>query len=50
MRVTIVDPKNDNDETVDGAYGGNYDRLVRVKNQYDPENFFRLNQNITPVR
>jgi hypothetical protein len=28
------------------AYGTNYDRLVRIKKQYDPENFFYLNQNI----
>jgi Berberine and berberine like len=31
------------------AYGGNYGRLVALKNQYDPANLFRLNQNIEPT-
>jgi FAD/FMN-containing dehydrogenase len=30
------------------AYGGNYERLVALKNQYDSANLFRLNQNIEP--
>lgn len=30
------------------AYGCNYDRLVALKNKYDPTNFFRLNHNIAP--
>lgn len=31
------------------AYAGNYDRLVEVKNKYDPDNFMRLNVNIKPT-
>jgi FAD/FMN-containing dehydrogenase len=30
------------------AYGQNYAQLAAVKQKYDPANFFRLNQNITP--
>ncbi len=29
-------------------YGANYDRLVEVKNRYDPDNLFHMNQNIAP--
>ena len=31
------------------AYGPNYDRLVALKNKYDPANFFRMNHNIKPT-
>jgi FAD/FMN-containing dehydrogenase len=36
------------EDRVRAAYGGNYDRLVALKTEYDPDNFFRLNANIRP--
>ena len=36
-------------QMIDANYGENYDRLVQVKNQYDPTNLFRLNANVIPT-
>ena len=36
------------DERIRATYRGNYKRLGEVKAKYDPENFFRVNQNIRP--
>jgi FAD/FMN-containing dehydrogenase len=37
-------------EAVRQAYpGSTWDRLVEVKRRYDPDNLFRLNQNIPPA-
>lgn len=35
-------------QRIQAAFGDNYQRLVEIKNKYDPRNFFRLNQNIKP--
>src|SRR5579875_1972177 len=37
-------------DRVEASYRENYERLVAVKNTYDPTNFFRVNQNIKPTR
>lgn len=33
---------------VTAAYGSNYNRLVKIKTKYDPNNIFHMNQNIKP--
>ena len=34
---------------VDSAFGRNMKRLAEVKAKYDPDNFFRMNNNIAPA-
>jgi len=39
---------DEGEERVKKTYGGNYERLTAIKKKYDPDNFFRVNQNIKP--
>jgi FAD/FMN-containing dehydrogenase len=42
--------QTDSEDEVQAAYGAaRYERLVAVKNKYDPTNFFRVNHNIKPT-
>jgi hypothetical protein len=41
---------DEGEERIKAAYRGNYERLVALKNTYDPTNFFHINQNIPPTR
>lgn len=38
------------EERVRAAYGANYGHLATLKAKYDPDNLFRMNQNIKPAR
>jgi FAD/FMN-containing dehydrogenase len=40
---------DEGDSFARAAYGPNYNRLVGLKNKYDPSNFFRMNHNIKPT-
>jgi FAD/FMN-containing dehydrogenase len=40
---------DDEDDTAAGAYGRTIERLRQIKSVYDPDNVFRLNQNIQPA-
>ena len=41
---------NEGEERIKAAYGAaKYERLVGLKNKYDPTNLFRMNQNIKPT-
>ena len=40
---------DEGEDRLRAAYGSNYGQLVAIKNKYDPNNFFRVNQNIKPT-
>jgi FAD/FMN-containing dehydrogenase len=39
---------DEGEERIRATYRENYDRLSTIKSKYDPDNFFRVNQNIKP--
>lgn len=46
--INFLGPQ-DSGASIRASYGPNYERLVRVKTQYDPTNFFHVNHNIPPA-
>jgi FAD/FMN-containing dehydrogenase len=42
-------PEDEKGRVKAGAYGPNFDRLAKLKTNFDPENVFRMNQNIAPA-
>ncbi|PCR90265.1 FAD-binding oxidoreductase [Natrinema ejinorense] len=40
---------DEGDDRIRATYGDNYERLQEVKAEYDPDNFFAVNQNIEPA-
>ena len=40
---------DEGEDRVRDSYGDNYERLREIKATYDPDNFFRVNQNIEPA-
>ena len=40
--------EGEGEERIRATYRHNYERLAQVKAKYDPDNFFRVNQNIQP--
>jgi FAD/FMN-containing dehydrogenase len=40
---------SEGEERVEAAYGSNIERLAKLKKRYDPDNVFRVNQNVAPA-
>ena len=47
--VYVNEMVDEDEERIHLAYGASYQRLVELKNKYDPSNTLRLNQNILPT-
>jgi hypothetical protein len=41
--------ENEGQDRIRASYQNNYNKLVELKTKYDPNNFFRVNQNIVPA-
>ena len=41
-------PEDETQRVEKGAYGPNFERLTKLKAKYDPDNLFRMNQNVRP--
>jgi FAD/FMN-containing dehydrogenase len=48
--VYVNDLENEGAARVRAAYGDKYHRLSLIKRKFDPDNFFRVNQNISPAK
>jgi FAD/FMN-containing dehydrogenase len=48
--VYVNDLGNEGVDRVRAAYGTNFQRLVELKDRYDPNNLFRINHNVGPTR
>jgi len=40
---------DEGEDRIASSYTGNYSRLATIKAKYDPDNLFRVNQNIKPA-
>ncbi|WP_030249333.1 FAD-binding oxidoreductase [Streptomyces violens] len=40
--------EGEGEDRVRATYGDHYDRLARIKREYDPDNLFHVNQNVKP--
>jgi hypothetical protein len=47
--VYVNDLEDEGEARVRAAYGDKYERLSLIKRRFDPDNFFRVNQNIPPA-
>lgn len=48
MAGFYINLHDDTEQKTHRNYGSNYERLVKIKTEYDPQNLFRLNANIKP--
>jgi FAD/FMN-containing dehydrogenase len=45
----MMDATDEGQDRVRASYGQHYDRLAQIKRKFDPNNLFRVNQNIAPA-